>query len=73
MARLYAVVNLFDGMNFQGELEKKAYEVGKGKIPTQKYIDFKKVMRKFNLLVICWLATVKYYGSKFGNAEVTSL
>ena len=32
---------LFDGMNFQEELEKKAYLLGKGKIPTQKYIDFK--------------------------------
>ena len=30
--------DLFDGMNFQEDLEKKAYLVGKGKIPTQKYI-----------------------------------
>ena len=34
--------NLFDGMNFQENLERKAYELSNGKIPTQKYIDFKK-------------------------------
>ena len=33
--------DLFDGMKFQEKLEKKAYEIGKGKIPTQNYIDFK--------------------------------
>lgn len=29
------------GMHFQRELERKAYELGKGKIPVQKYGDFK--------------------------------
>ena len=33
--------NLFDGIEFQKELEKKAYEIGKGKIPIQLYKDFK--------------------------------
>ena len=32
---------LFDGVKFQRELEEKAYELGNGKIPVQKYIDFK--------------------------------
>ena len=30
-----------DGIKFQQQLEKKAYDIGKGKIPTQKYIDYK--------------------------------
>lgn len=30
-----------DGIKFQRELEKKAYEIGDGKIPTQLYKDFK--------------------------------
>ena len=30
-----------DGIEFQRNLEKKAYEVGNGLIPTQKYIDYK--------------------------------
>ena len=30
-----------DGIEFQRKLEKKAYEIGKGLIPTQKYIDYK--------------------------------
>ena len=33
--------NVLDGLKFQKELEKKAYEVGNGLIPTQKYIDYK--------------------------------
>ena len=33
--------NLFDGMNFQDTLEKNAYNIAKGKIPIQKYIDYK--------------------------------
>ena len=32
---------LFDGMNFQEKIEEKAYNISKGKIPTQNYIDFK--------------------------------
>ena len=32
---------LFDGMNFQKQIEEKAYEIGQGKMPTQNYIDFK--------------------------------
>ena len=31
---------LFDGLNFQKELERKAYEIGNGNIPVQKYEDF---------------------------------
>ena len=34
-------INLFDGMNFQDTLEKNAYNLAKGKIPIQKYIDYK--------------------------------
>ena len=30
-----------DGIEFQRNLEKKAYEIGRGLIPTQKYIDYK--------------------------------
>ena len=30
-----------DGIKYQRKLEKKAYEVGEGLIPTQKYIDYK--------------------------------
>ena len=30
-----------DGIKFQRELEKKAYEIGRGLIPTQRYIDYK--------------------------------
>lgn len=33
--------NPLDGIKFQQELEEKAYKVGKGKIPTQLYGDFK--------------------------------
>ncbi len=32
--------NLFDGLNFQKELERKAYEIGNGNIPIQRYEDF---------------------------------
>ena len=32
--------DLFDGVKFQRQLEEKAYELGNGKIPVQKYIDF---------------------------------
>ena len=32
--------DLFDGVRFQRELETKAYELGNGNIPVQKYIDF---------------------------------
>jgi uncharacterized FAD-dependent dehydrogenase len=31
---------LFDGLNFQKELERKAYEIGNGNIPVQRYEDF---------------------------------
>ena len=34
--------NLLDGMRFQREIEKKAYKLGDGKVPVQKFIDFKK-------------------------------
>ena len=33
--------NLFDGVKFQEELEKNAYEIGSGLIPISKYIDYK--------------------------------
>lgn len=33
--------NLLDGMRFQREIEAKAYNIGKGKVPVQKVIDFK--------------------------------
>ena len=32
--------NLFDGMEFQRELEKKAYDLGKGKIPVSLFKDY---------------------------------
>ena len=32
---------LFDGVKFQRELEEKAYKLGNGNIPCQRYIDFK--------------------------------
>ena len=40
---------LFDGINFQRYLEEKAYFLGHGKVPVQKYIDFinNKVTTKF--------------------------
>ena len=31
---------LFDGLNFQKELERKTYEIGNGNIPVQRYEDF---------------------------------
>ncbi len=31
---------LFDGLNFQKDLERKAYEIGNGSIPIQRYEDF---------------------------------
>lgn len=34
--------NIFDGIKFQRNLERKAYEIGKGKIPIQLYKDYKK-------------------------------
>ena len=40
---------LFNGMNFQEELEKMAYKIGNGKIPTQRYIDFKNNVISTNL------------------------
>ncbi|WP_394020055.1 NAD(P)/FAD-dependent oxidoreductase [Anaerococcus cruorum] len=33
--------NLLDGMKFQREIESKAYKLGEGKVPVQKFIDFK--------------------------------
>ena len=33
--------NLFDGVKYQEELEKKAFELGSGLIPISKYIDYK--------------------------------
>ena len=33
--------NLFDGLKFQQSLEEKAYRIGNGAIPVQRYIDFK--------------------------------
>ena len=41
---------LFDGMNFQEKIETKAYEIGKGKIPTQNYIDFKNNLQSTKLI-----------------------
>ena len=36
------------GVEFQRRLEEKAYEIGKGKIPVEKYGDFKKAVTKKN-------------------------
>lgn len=33
--------SLFAGLNFQEELEEKAYKLAEGKIPVQKYLDYK--------------------------------
>lgn len=33
--------NLLDGMKFQREIESKAYKLGEGKVPVQKFSDFK--------------------------------
>ena len=41
---------LFDGMYFQEKLEEKAYSIGKGKIPTQSYIDFKNNIESTKLI-----------------------
>lgn len=43
--------DLFDGVKFQIELEEKAYKLGNGKIPTQRYIDFinNKVTKEFKI------------------------
>jgi len=41
---------LFDGMKFQEELEEKAYSIGKGRIPTQNYIDFKNNIESIKLI-----------------------
>ena len=41
---------LFDGMNFQEQIEEKAYNIGKGKIPTQNYIDFKNNKESIKLI-----------------------
>ena len=41
--------DLFDGMSFQEKLEENAYKIGNGKIPTQKYIDFKNDIESINL------------------------
>ena len=41
---------LFDGMNFQEKIEEKAYNIGKGKIPTQNYIDFKNNKESIKLM-----------------------
>lgn len=42
--------NPLDGINFQRKLEKKAYEIGNGKIPTQLFKDFvkNKPSKEFN-------------------------
>lgn len=41
--------NLFDGVKFQRMIEEKAYLLGKGLIPIQKYIDFKNNKNTTNL------------------------
>ena len=41
--------NLFDGMNFQRNLEEKAYNLENGNIPIQNYIDFKNNKKSENL------------------------
>ena len=41
--------DLFDGMKFQETLEESAYKIGNGKIPAQKYIDFKNNIGSTNL------------------------
>ena len=33
--------NILDGMRFQREIEAKAYKLGSGKVPVQRYIDYK--------------------------------
>ena len=43
--------NLFDGLKFQQSLEEKAYKLGNGSIPIQRYIDFKNNIYKDNYKV----------------------
>ena len=40
--------NPLDGIKYQRELEKRTYDVGKGLIPTQKYIDYKNNVKSIN-------------------------
>lgn len=46
---------IFDGMNFQRELERKAYEAGSGKIPVQLLGDFKadRLSQGFGSVIPC--------------------
>ncbi|MBE6160601.1 MAG: FAD-dependent oxidoreductase [Firmicutes bacterium] len=41
--------NPLDGIKYQRELEKRAYDIGNGLIPTQKYIDYKNNVASLNL------------------------
>ena len=41
--------NLLDGMLFQREIEKKAYEIGAGKVPVQRFEDYKNNIATKNL------------------------
>lgn len=47
--------NVLAGMEFQRELERRAFEAGKGKIPVQKYGDFKRgvVSKEFGTVLPC--------------------
>ena len=42
--------NIFDGLEFQRKLEKKAYEIGNGMIPIQLYKDYKENVISTNFL-----------------------
>ena len=41
--------NLLDGMRFQREIEKKTYDLGEGKVPVQRYVDFKNNRASYEL------------------------
>lgn len=41
--------NPLDGLEFQRRLEEKAYSLGKGNIPTQKYVDYKNNITSTNI------------------------
>ena len=60
---------VLDGMYFQEKLESKAYEVGNGLIPVQKYGDYKNNVVSNNLNI----DTKSYVLSKFNQEELEKL
>ena len=59
--------NPLDGMNFQRNLEKKAFQVGKGKIPIQLYKDFKNNEKSTKLGKIDPIFQGNYYLSNLND------